>query len=400
MRTAFLFRYSHRNLWRNPRRTWLMLLSLSFGVAFILLIMNFSDSGINETRKEFLKHFTGEYTLTHPAYFDQKNLSKFNKYKTVSDEDFPPDLLKMTAPRVLSKLYASTEKKTLGILMVGMDPVQEKGLSTIHHSLADGKFLSDSSNHELVLGAKIARMIGAKVGDEISIIGQANDGTTIGENFKLVGTLDLGGGDLEAVLALTNIKDAQQILVMDHRYHERISFDMKRPVVNSTVKVTTWEELLPEVASSMRFSTGFLKLISILVTFLVCVSLANNFMITFIQREKEFKTLQIIGTNSLWITTGLFIEGILLVSMGLIMGLLLGSLLTYYFNLHPIDMQFLNGGQPLLLGGMKIEPKVRVSAYADPYWIIPLQVFLIFGVAMIHPLLKVIKQNRNRLLQP
>ncbi len=393
----FLILYSYRNLWRTPQRTWPMIIALGLGVCFISLNMNFSRSGIDETRKDFLKHFTGEYTVTNSDYYDEEDKKKFDKYKVINDAMVSnQELLNSSSPRITNSIYISGNSLTLGSLMIGIDPVVERRFSTIHSSLMTGKFLSDGPANEIVLGAKLARKIGVEVGQEVGLIGQANDGSVANEMMKLVGILDLGGGDLESALSLVHLKDAQKILVMDDNYHQRILFSDRGKSIPSNLSVTSWDKILPEVAASMRFSIGFLWLISIMVALLVSVGLGNSFMITFLQREKEFQTLQVIGTNSLWVVTSLLIEGIILVGFGLVIGLILGSLFTWYFHMFPLDMQFLNGGKPLLLGGMKIQPKVRISIFPDPFWQIPLLVLSFFGLSMIHPLLRVINKNRTR----
>ncbi len=378
-----------------------MIIALSLGVCFICLNMNFSRSGIDETRKEFLKHFTGESTVTSSGYYGEKDKKKFNKYKVINDSMITnQELLNSTAPRITNHIYLSGNSMTLGSMMIGIDPAVERRFSTIHSSLMTGSFLSDEPANELVLGAKLARKIGVEVGQEVGLIGQANDGSVANAMMKVVGVLDLGGGDLESALSLVHLKDAQELFVMGENYHQRILFSENHPQIPSRLSVTTWDRLLPEVAASMRFSVSFLWLISVMVAVLVSVGLGNSFMITFLQREKEFQTLQVIGTNSLWVVTSLLIEGMILVSLGLVFGLMLGSLFTWYFHLHPLDMQFLNGGKPLLLGGMKIQPKVRISFFSDPFWQIPLLVFAFFGLSMIHPLVRVIKKNRTRFSQP
>ena len=84
---AYLVKFSYRNLFRVPRRTLIMILSLSLGCGFIIWDLNFASSGSKEMMKEFLSQYAGNYHITHPDFYDDHNKKEFNLYKTMSDDE-------------------------------------------------------------------------------------------------------------------------------------------------------------------------------------------------------------------------------------------------------------------------------------------------------------------------
>ncbi len=82
----FLLKFSYRNLWRAPKRTMIMVLSLSLASGFIIWDLNFANSGSKEVMKEFLSQYAGRYQLTHPDYYEVANSKLFDNYKVMSDE--------------------------------------------------------------------------------------------------------------------------------------------------------------------------------------------------------------------------------------------------------------------------------------------------------------------------
>ncbi len=59
---AYLLKFSYRNLFRVPKRTLIMILSLSFGCGFIIWDLNFANSGSKEIMKDFLTQYAGSIT--------------------------------------------------------------------------------------------------------------------------------------------------------------------------------------------------------------------------------------------------------------------------------------------------------------------------------------------------
>src|SRR5690606_26652612 len=119
---AFLIKFSYRNLLRVPKRTFIMILSLALGTGFIIWDLNFANSGSKEVMKEFLSQYAGLYHITHKDYYDKENKKLFNNYKTLSDEEIAnPELIKMSTKRITAPVFISGEKKTLGVLLTGVE---------------------------------------------------------------------------------------------------------------------------------------------------------------------------------------------------------------------------------------------------------------------------------------
>ena len=100
----FLFKFSYRNLWRVPKRTLIMILSLSLGTGFIIWDLNFANSGSREVMKEFLAQYAGQYHITHKDYYGKINKKEFDIYKTLRDDEIqdksvlPLSTIRVTAP--------------------------------------------------------------------------------------------------------------------------------------------------------------------------------------------------------------------------------------------------------------------------------------------------------------
>jgi putative ABC transport system permease protein len=393
----FLFKYSYRNLWRSPKRTFIMLLSLGMGCAFIIWDLNFANSGSREIMNEFLSQYAGQFHITHPDYYGKENRKEFNNYKTITDHDFPDQsLFKESSKRVTAPVFASGEKKTLGVLLTGLDIEKELKLSTLHQAISVGRYLDPQGNKEIILGAKFARRIEVGIGSEVVILGQALDGSIANDLFTVVGLLDFGGGDLEESLAFTQLHSAQELMALGpEQYHQRVSFSTTVPASLPQLAVVKWDELLPEIGVSVKFINNFTWIVAVIIVFVVSIGLSNTLMITFLEREQEFQSLNIIGAKTSWITLSLMIEVFLMGTAAISLGVIAGHLLTTYCYYYPINIEIFTGGKPIIMGGMVIEPLVRIFPVKEFYWQVPLLIYFFLSLTMIYPLVRVIRRSKN-----
>lgn len=395
----YLLKFSYRNLFRVPKRTIIMILSLSFGCGFIIWDLNFANSGSREIMKDFLAQYAGNYHITHPEYYNATNKREFNHYKTMTDGDLENNnLISKSTKRAIAPVFISGEKKTLGVLLTGLEVEKEKRLSTLYTAITVGAFLDKHGSKQIILGKKLAQRLDVQIGEEVAVIGQAIDGSVANDLFKVVGLLDFGGGDLEESLAFTQLHSAQELLSLPpERYHQRVSFDMDSeglPLVKNSA-VTSWTEILPEIAVSIKFIDNFTWIVSLIIVIVVSLGLSNTLMITFFEREAEFTSLNIIGAKTTWITASLMIEVFIMASIALIIGALLGFFATTLFHYYPINIEFFTGGKPIIMGGMTIKPLIKIYSVPQYYWQVPLMIYAFLILTMIYPLIRVIRRSKN-----
>lgn len=395
----FIIKFSYRNLFRSPKRTFIMVMSLAIGTAFIIWDLNFANSGSKEVMNEFLSQYAGQYQITHPEYYKNNYTKEFDNYKTINDEMIEDQsLFNKSTKRVTVPVFISGEKKTLGVLLTGLEVDKELSLSSLHKVVTEGNFLNALGSKEILLGKKLAEKINVKINDEVVVIGQALDGSVANDLLRVVGLLDFGGGDLEESLAFTQISSAQELLTLSaDQYHQRVNFDMtseKLPKLKN-VSVTFWTDLLPEIGVSVKFIDNFTWVVSVVIVLVISLGLSNTLMITFLEREAEFQSLNIIGAQSWWITLTLMCEVIILGFIALIIGTLLGHAVTTYFSYYPINIEIFTGGKPIIMGGMTIKPLVRIYPVLKYYWQVPLMIYFFLTITMIYPLIRVINRSKN-----
>ncbi|MES2528049.1 MAG: FtsX-like permease family protein [Bdellovibrionota bacterium] len=395
----FLLKFSYRNLWRAPKRTMIMVLSLSLAAGFIIWDLNFANSGSKEVMKEFLSQYAGRYQLTHPDYYEVANSKLFDNYKVMTDEQVTDKSLFATSTRrVTAPVFLSGEKKTLGVLMTGIEVDSELRLARLKDTVTKGEFLSPAGNKEIILGKRLAERLDVKIGGEVAVIGQALDGSVANDLYQVRGFLDFGGGDLEDTLAFTQITSARELLVMGPgQYHQLVQFDMSHETLPKIegLRAWSWKELIPEISVSIGFVDNFTWIVSVIIVLVISLGLANTLIITFFEREKEFDALNVLGAKASWVAWSLLLEVTMLGIVSMILGCLVGHAATTFCSYYPVNLELFTNGKAIIMGGMTIKPLVKFYPVAQYYWQVPLMMFFFLALSMIYPLIRVMKRRKN-----
>lgn len=398
-RLLFLIKFSWRNLGRHPLRTIIMAMGLCFGTGYIIFALNFSASGSREIVADFLAQYFGSYQVVAPGYYPDLDKKKFEQHFVLNDEAVKDIASDKFAKRVTLPIFISGPQKTLGTLLTGLDPEHEVKLSKVTKSLSKGRFVSSAGANEILLGEKLARKLGTKIGDVVAAFGQGLDGSVANDTFTVVGLMNFGGGDMEELIAFTSIQSARNFAVMDEtQFHQFVSFESpeKSPVkAPSGTEIVRWDAILPEIHGGIQFIDIFTWIVAVIIVVVISLGMGNTLMITFLERQKEFSSLNVIGSKSSWIAWSLAIEVFLLGVLGIGSGVILGNLVTTFFHHHPISLKIFTGGKAIMMGGMAIIPKVRLWHFHHYSWQAPLMVFAFLALSLILPIQRIIQRSRR-----
>lgn len=398
-RTRFLIKFSWRNLGRNPWRTFIMMMGLAFGTGYIMFALNFAKSGSVEIINDFLEQYFGFHQIVHERYYPELDKKNFDPNWTISDASVSHLQGQLYLRRITLPVFLSGPNKTLGTLLTGVEVEKEKATSKIALSIKSGNYLATDTGKQIVLGNRMATKLGLKLGDEVGIIGQALDGSVANDLFTVVGLASYGGGDMEDTVAIVGIQDLRAMAsIPADRFHQYVSFEPNRPELPATVgdtKAISWKLILPEIAGSIEFIDRFTWIVSAILVLVICMGLANTLMITFLEREKEFNALNIIGARSQWVMWTLIVEVVFLGTLGIASGVAFGYFITWVFHHYPISLLLFTGGKAIMMGGIPIIPKVRLFPNHQYAWQVPIMVSTFLALALVWPLYRVIQRSRR-----
>ena len=326
-----------RNLWRNKRRTSLMVSSVAF-VAFLIVVMHSMQVGIFSTMIDMqadLLH--GHAQIQHPSYDDDPRVEyTVPRAAAVLDRIRSDPRVRVATPRVMTYGLVSVGEKSVGAMVVGTDPDQD--FAALRTSVAAGRYLQRDG--EAVVGSVLARNLGVDVGDEIVFLGSGKEAGVAALVSTVVGTFTSGMAALDRSQVYVTLSDLGDALGLTDEVHvialQLDSYTTSQPLVDSYNgkilgnRLINWETLLPEVAQQFEIkiigSTAFYVLFVVLVTF----GVVNAFIMTVFERTQEFGVLLALGMRPGAIIGMLQIEALCMSVLGLVVGMSLAVVVVSF----------------------------------------------------------------------
>jgi putative ABC transport system permease protein len=396
-----------RNIWRNPRRTMLTICAIAFASLLLVFMLSFQFGSYETMINTSVKIQTGHLQVQAEAYQEKKNIRLVvpDPAEIAQLIDSIPTVEAYTFRGQAFSLISSNER-TYGVAVTGIDPIGEAQVSRLKSLIREGAFLSKEDIHQALVGKLLARNLRVQLGDELTLIGQGRDGSIAATVVQVKGIFSSGISEFDRSAIQIPLQTFQDVYSMQGAVHEVViiadalrniatiktaiqaglsSLKLKKPLT-----VLDWDELMPGLRQSIEMDLVSGLIFYLLLVLVVAFSILNTFLMAIFERTREFGVLMAIGTTPGRLTKVLLIESMTLTFIGVIAGILIGSLITLYFQAHGIDI---SGASELLsqfgITG-RIYPKLSwLSATSGP-----LAVLIITFFAALYPAIKV------RMLRP
>jgi len=398
-----LLRLAWRNLWRHTRRTWLTASAIAFVTVLMVFLITLQLGSYDLMVDSSLRIFTAQLQVQHTGYLDKPKIRTVIPQARAFAEQLRADpALQGVAigTRAQAFALASSGTRTYGVQVVGAEPVFEPQVSTIPRLMKSGRYLSAPGAQEAVLGVPLASNLNIRVGDELTLLGSALDGSVAATIVPVVGLFESGMRDLDRVLVEMPLGTFQDVFGMGQGAHSiaLLAPDLKQlPQVRQRVAqllpadqdlvVLDWERLIPGLKQLIQadWTTGWFTYIALIVV--VTFSILNTFIMSVLERTREFGIMLALGATPLRIGVLVFAETALLALIGLAIGLGLGLLLSFYLSVAG----FTYPGLEELMGQYGLPGLIYPKVTASTILLGPAVIFGFILVAALFPALRIRK---------
>jgi putative ABC transport system permease protein len=396
-----------RNIWRNTRRTILTIGAIGFASLLLVFMLSFQFGSYETMINTSVKIQTGHLQIQAREYQEKKNI------RLVVPHPAKVAKILKTIPAIAAYTYRgrafsliSSQERTYGIAVTGIDPEREADVSRLKSLIREGDFLTAADTDQALIGRLLAKNLRVRLGDELTVLGQGRDGSIAATVVRVKGIFSSGISEFDRAAIHIPLKTFQEVYAMQGAVHEvvviadslrsiaalktRVEAGLASLNLKNPLTVLDWDELMPGLRQSIEMDLISGLIFYLLLVLVVAFSILNTFMMAIFERTREFGVLMAIGTTPGRLTKVLLIESMTMTFIGIGAGIVAGSLVTLYFQVHGIDF---SGASELLsqfgISG-RMYPKLSwLSALSGP-----LAVLIITFLAALYPALKV------RRLQP
>lgn len=339
-------RLAWRNIWRQPRRTWLTVGAMVFSNALLVFMISMQfgmyDLMINNT----LQAFTGHMQVQAPGYKDDLKMRQ-----VVPDIDALADHLRESlgietiSARAAAFALASSEERSYGLQILGVDPKHEPLVSSIPGLVKDGRFLEDPHAAEIVIGKTLAKNLRVDLDDELTLLGSGRDGSFAAGVVIVAGIFDSGVPDLDRSIAEVPLAYFQDMFFMEGAGHqvvittpsladiEQVKLEVENLLPDKPeLVVQDWDALQPGLKQAIQADISSAFFMYGVLIILVSFSVLNTQLMSVLERTHEFGIVMSLGLTPGRLGRLVVLETVMMGAIGMVLGAVIGGLITSWFG--------------------------------------------------------------------
>ncbi len=399
-----VLRLAWRNLWRQPRRTWLTTGAMVFSNVLLVFMISLQFGMYRLMIENSLKAFTGHMQVQAQGYIDDQKIRQVIPDVVALAENLRQALgSDEVAARATAFALASSEDRSYGIAVFGVEPRFEPNVSNIPGLVSEGRYLQNNGAAELVIGRVLARNLKVGVGDELTLIGSGRDGSFAAVVTDVVGIFDSGVAELDRTIAQMPLGPFQDVFYMQGAGHQvvvnapRLSqvAELEQRVAallpqDQDLVVHDWDALVPGLKQAIQADISSAVFMYAVLVILVAFSVLNTQLMSVLERTHEFGIVLALGLKPGRLGRLVLLETALMGGMGLLIGALLGGALTAWLGTRGFTMPGMEEMGARFNLPSRLHPQVTFASLLSG----PAVVFLFSLLASVYPAL------RLRRLQP
>jgi lipoprotein-releasing system permease protein len=284
-----------------------------------------------------------------------------------------------------------------GIIIKAIDYAKEDKVLNISKqiTISDIRFSGDSIGEKsIILGCELAKSIYVDVGDDVILMFPTSFASIPKMyRFNVSAIIQSGMYDFDSSLGFIDLKEGQSLFSMPDVitgldiYTTNID---RAPIIADEIqkqllypyKAKTWLDMNKNLFSALKLEKIMMFLILGLIIIVAAFNVISNLLLLSIQKSKEIGIMSAMGFSNYSVSKIFFYEGVIVGSVGTILGIILGisgSLVLKYFDIFKLPK------------GVYYVDKLPISISSLDITIVAVSAFIISVLAGLYPAYQVSK---------
>ena len=317
------------------------MLGIALGVAALIIVLSVMNGFQREVRDRMLS------VVSHIEIYAQDGAALPDAAHTLLQARQNPQVVG-AAPFIAAQALLARGEDMRGVLVRGIDPVLEPEVTELGNPeqraalqrLKAGKF-------GVVLGSELARALGVRVGDPVTLIAPSGQLTPAGvvprlKQMEVLGTFDSGHFEYDSTLALVHWEDAARIFRLEGPSGVRLKLrdlHQARAVgadlqvsMGTGVYVRDWSQQNRSWFAAVQVEKRMMFIILTLIVAVAAFNLVSTLVMTVTDKRADIAILRTLGASPASIMGIFVVQGALVGVIGTALGLLLGLGVAFHID--------------------------------------------------------------------
>ena len=393
-------RIAWRNIWRNKKRTYITISSVSFAVILAVFTRSFQEGTYGKMIENAVGSFTGYVQVHQKDYWEDKTLDN-----GIDINDTLLQQIKSTSNvdgvnlRLESFSLASFKQKSKVTMVMGIEPDLENKMLKLESKIVNGEYLNKNDS-SIIVGSRFAKFMKINVGDTLVLMGQGHWGQSAIGAYHIKGIVKMPSPEIDRQIVFMPIKLAQEyftypngitsivVKFKDTDDIHNITNELSSRIDTSRYAAIKWQDMTPELVQIIEGDkAGGIVMIAILYMIIAFGVFGTVLMMTE-ERKKEFAVMVAIGTQKNKLILITLYETVMINMLAVIFGILNAIPLIIYFMYNPITME---GEMAESMEALGVEPILPTVMELGIFINQTIVILFIVAIASLYPVFSILR---------
>ena len=319
------------------------MLGIALGVAALIIVL----SVMNGFQKEVRDRMLG--VVAHIEVYASGGAALANVERSLSEAGANPQVIG-AAPFISAQGLLARGEDMKATLVRGIDPAREPEVTELAQALRGaGLDRLVAGEFGVVVGNELARAIGARVGDKVTLITPSGQVTPAGvvprlKQMTVVGVFDSGHYDYDSALVFLHLDDAARLYrlegpsgirlrLRDLHMAREVASELSRSMTGDLI-IRDWTRQNRNWFAAVQVEKTMMAIILTLIVAVAAFNLVSTLVMTVTDKRADIAILRTLGASPRSIMGIFVVQGAMVGVIGTLAGLLLG--LGVAFNIDVI----------------------------------------------------------------
>lgn len=326
-----LMRLAWRNLWRQGRRTLLLLIVVAYATLAIIFFWGFTDGFVNSIIAGSARYTAAPVLVTSGAYHDDPDpANALTSEQFGGVQEVLAEQGMATAPRLEFPALLRSPYRNLGALARGVLPQQESAVSDLPASVREGRMLE--SPGEVVLGRALAEELDVRLGERLALDVQSVAGPQAA-GLTVVGLIGSGIALVDESSVLVHLDDARSlsgvstatgVALEAPRGREQAVARSLNGALPEGLRAYPVQELLGPLQDGLAAERAQMIPMGLIFSLFAAVTVMSTVVVSVLERTREFGVMSALGLAPGKLALMVTLEAVMTTALGFAVGALLG----------------------------------------------------------------------------
>ena len=394
-----LLKISWRNIWRNPKRSLVMICAIVIGLWAGIFVSSLMFGLLQARFETSIEQQFSHIQIHNPEFIKDHHLKYgIDAWEPLTAKLGSDPAIKAFSGRTIANGMLATATLTRGVNIIGIDPDAEALTTRLHDAVVEGSYFEAGGRNAILVGKSLADKTKLQERSRLVLTFQNLDGELVSASFRVAGIYQTANTMLDGLNVYVMQDDlidyvGQEMVINeiamlahdpDRLYEIRDNYLASYP----GLLVRTWAELSPELSFIQELGQTMLLVILIIILFALAFGLVNTMLMSVYERIHELGMLMAVGMNRRRVFGMIMFETAFLTFLGAFGGIILGIISNMITGRTGLDLAAVGGDS---LNDFGYPSMVYPELGADFYVMLTGLVVIMVFITAIFPAVKALR---------